>query len=297
MLSSSRRCRCAFTLVELLVVIGIIAILIGILIPTLSRARESANKTACLSNLRELGNAFRLYAAGNKDAIPVGAVGGINKTDPANSVIEKQFSYVVNWNPTSGGSSPVPKVVQMGCLAAAGLAKSPKTYYCPSETSDPMFMFNTPENVWPFDKNPIDPHLTTIGLGHTRFGYNTRPMAMWDVRPELPLPWIFKCPDYASNQYGMPRQAKLKNKAIVADTVLGPGSIKMRHKKGVNVLYANGSGQWVELKALENAPMPSSGAWKDIPGTTVSSTYSPRMLDEAANPPTGIWIAMDRESK
>src|SRR5688500_15428049 len=68
----------AFTLVELLVVIGIIAILIGILLPTLSRARESANKTACLSNMRELGNAFRLYAAGNKDAIPIGCVGVVD---------------------------------------------------------------------------------------------------------------------------------------------------------------------------------------------------------------------------
>src|SRR5689334_19974171 len=69
-----RRRRCAFTLVELLVVIGIIAILVGILLPTLSRARESAKKTACLSNLKQLGDAFRLYAAGNKDAMPIGAV-------------------------------------------------------------------------------------------------------------------------------------------------------------------------------------------------------------------------------
>jgi len=290
---ADRHHQCAFTLVELLVVIGIIAILVGILLPTLSRARESANKTACLSNMRELGNAFRLYAAGNKDAIPIGCVGTV--TAPGSA--EKQFSYVVNWNPLSGGSSPVPKVVQMGALAMAGLAKSPKTYYCPSEQSDRQFMYETPENVWPFDKTPPDPHLTTLGLGHTRFGYNTRPMCVWDIRPQYPLPFIFTSPDYQSNVIGMPRQAKLKNKAIVADTVLGPGSIKMRHKKGINVLYANGSGQWVDLKALENARMPASGAWKDIPGTDVNFSYSPRMLDESANPPTGIWIAMDKESR
>jgi prepilin-type N-terminal cleavage/methylation domain-containing protein len=289
-LGSRRR---AFTLVELLVVIGIIAILIGILLPTLSRARESANKTACLSNIRELGNAFRLYAAGNKDAMPIGCVGVVTTPNTA----EKQFSYVVNWNPLTGGSAPNPKIVQMGNLAVAGLAKSPKTFYCPSEQSDPQFIYNSPDNVWPFDKTPVDPHLTTKGLGHTRFGYNTRPMCVWDIRPEHPLPYIFACPDYQSSVIGMPRQAKLKNKAILADTVLGPGSVKMRHKKGINVLYANGSGQWVDLKALENAPMPVAGAWKDIPGTDVAAAHSPKMLDEAANPPTGIWIAMDRESR
>jgi prepilin-type N-terminal cleavage/methylation domain-containing protein len=60
----------AFTLVELLVVIGIIALLIAILLPALSRAREQAHRTACLSNLRSLGQAMYLYAHTCRDRLP-----------------------------------------------------------------------------------------------------------------------------------------------------------------------------------------------------------------------------------
>lgn len=66
------RCK-AFTLVEILVVIGILAILIGILVPTVSRARENSRTTACLSNLHQLTTAAYNYAADhNNYIIPVG---------------------------------------------------------------------------------------------------------------------------------------------------------------------------------------------------------------------------------
>jgi prepilin-type N-terminal cleavage/methylation domain-containing protein/prepilin-type processing-associated H-X9-DG protein len=59
-----------FTLIELLVVIAIIGILAGILLPVLSRARESARKTQCMSNVKQIGMGLIMYANENSEGFP-----------------------------------------------------------------------------------------------------------------------------------------------------------------------------------------------------------------------------------
>ena len=88
---SPRRSR-AFTLVELLVVIGIIATLIAILLPALGRARDSARQIKCMSNMRQLVMAWQAYASENK-----GMICGSN-TPQMGTKGEAEYSWVTQQN-------------------------------------------------------------------------------------------------------------------------------------------------------------------------------------------------------
>ena len=65
-----------FTLVELLVAIGIIGVLVGILLPAVQQVRESARRTQCLNNLRQLGLAVQNYEGSRKQIPPSRAADG-----------------------------------------------------------------------------------------------------------------------------------------------------------------------------------------------------------------------------
>jgi prepilin-type N-terminal cleavage/methylation domain-containing protein len=70
MITSNKRLHKGFTLIELLTVIAIIGILAAIIIPTVGKVRETAQRTVSASNLRQIGSAALIYAADNKDNLP-----------------------------------------------------------------------------------------------------------------------------------------------------------------------------------------------------------------------------------
>jgi prepilin-type N-terminal cleavage/methylation domain-containing protein/prepilin-type processing-associated H-X9-DG protein len=90
---SSRRRRDGFTLVELLVVIGIIAVLISVLLPALNKARASAQTVQCLSNVRQLAIASTIFANEHK-----GYMQTVTSDQPGNSVIRQRDPSRTKWS-------------------------------------------------------------------------------------------------------------------------------------------------------------------------------------------------------
>ena len=107
----------AFTLVELLVVIGIIAVLVALLLPALSAAREQAQRTQCASNLHQLSTALINYATSNEGVFPT-------HEDPSEGAYLWDLSFT-----------------SRNALVNAGASKG--VLFCPSDPDRPAAIWNT----------------------------------------------------------------------------------------------------------------------------------------------------------
>jgi prepilin-type N-terminal cleavage/methylation domain-containing protein/prepilin-type processing-associated H-X9-DG protein len=277
--------RRGFTLVELLVVIGIIALLISMLLPALNKAREQAKRAACLSNLRTIGQIMLIYAGENKDQIPLGTI--------------KERYQEAYWLRLSG------RFPSWGVLYRANLMKAPEAFYCPSAQGDLFHQYDGIQNAWKPES------------ANVRGGYYMRPMShdgtpvIWRdsntaLRPAAPPvadETVDNTDPRAKPWSPYPKLSKLKSRALASDIFATPHRIEWRHKKGINVLQADGSAIWFERGAFSKLPtswvLPpgANPAWptaviafeslpQPFPGTP-SSLYNGTMAS--------IWELLDRD--
>ena len=158
-----------FTLVELLVVIGIIALLISILMPALNRAREQARAVQCGDHIKQLLNALHMYVSENRQTLPPANPGGVT---------------LVGWmydptRPLTGGKH-LPEDVQYGHLYR--YVNDYGVWHCPNDTP-PYEIKSLPGSIFPMSSYTINVCIVQFA----RLGYPS--YRVTKLKPDSILMW------------------------------------------------------------------------------------------------------------
>ena len=172
-----------FTLVELLVVIGIIAVLVAILLPTMARVRAHAASTQCLSNLRQIGQVCFMYAGENKGYLPPALPDSI-ETIPGGAPQS---------NPNGAGApNPFPSSHQLKQHLFRMCQGGTKIFYCPSNDlwdPDPGLVGTPPlppHDPGRFEEGSVFADTTSVKIQYWYMGNPWRPSGPNATAGDLP---------------------------------------------------------------------------------------------------------------
>ena len=224
MQSKRTRPNCGFTLIELLVVIAIIAILVALILPALAAAKHAARKTACISNLHQIGVAIHNYTIDHDGRIPYGP-----KAPPFTSPAS---FYPSTGTPTSLLSLQSGAPVGLGLLLQHYLAYQPRVLFCPGSDQ-------------PID---ADAELEKVGITQSQSSYYYRHAGATHLfdPPTLNVdaPEHVLMQNLGENRNGYQIRALVIDTLFLCPPALQAFNIKPRthHRlKIANVLYADGS--------------------------------------------------------
>jgi prepilin-type N-terminal cleavage/methylation domain-containing protein/prepilin-type processing-associated H-X9-DG protein len=137
--------RNAFTLIELLVVIAIIAVLMGILMPALSKVKENARRIVCAANLSSLAMGIQVYAAENDSDLPPCEFNGENGPHQSYNAYTVNVSAPFGEHITGGPQN-------LAILYETGIIKTPEVFYCPSAYRNDENSQSDTSVSWRFDR-------------------------------------------------------------------------------------------------------------------------------------------------
>jgi prepilin-type N-terminal cleavage/methylation domain-containing protein/prepilin-type processing-associated H-X9-DG protein len=145
--SGHRRKTRAFTLVEMLVVIAIIGVLAAILLPALTRGKQRAQRIQCISNLKEIGTAFQMFAHDHRSNFPMQvpvADGGSEEYVTAGTSINGIFYFSYRHLQTLANELVVPRVL----ICPADLTRQPALSFSLLQNSNVSFFVNASANYY-----------------------------------------------------------------------------------------------------------------------------------------------------
>lgn len=192
------RARSGFTLIELLVVIAIIAILAGLLLPTMSRAKNKTQRLACLNNLKQLQIGWQSYTVDFDDSVPPNFPGGRSYSWVWGTVV---YESVSGWFPedTTNSAALVDKKVS----AIGPYVMAPAVFKCPSDRSYIVLSGVKHQRVRSYAMNHFVGHYTMVQYNRVERDF-MRTSEMTDPTPSTLF--IFSEPhdDFMNDGYYMP---------------------------------------------------------------------------------------------